>query len=96
MANFPNHQHALRPQGYDYTVVYRPGKANIADSLSRINQCEPKDSIGEEFEFVRVVAEESLPVALKAKQVQLASDSYPELASLRHTYIHIYIHKYIY
>ena len=26
----------LRLQGYDYRVVYRPGKANIADSLSRV------------------------------------------------------------
>ncbi|PFX21492.1 Retrovirus-related Pol polyprotein [Stylophora pistillata] len=48
----------LRLQGYDYSVVYRPGKANIADSLSRLNQYEPKDSSGEEFDFVKAVAEE--------------------------------------
>ena len=70
-------------QGYDYRVVYRPGKANIADSLSRLNQCNPKDTSGEEFDFVKAVAEESLPVALTAKQVELVSDSDPEIASLR-------------
>ncbi|XP_022810490.1 uncharacterized protein LOC111347516 [Stylophora pistillata] len=51
--------------------------------LYRLNQCEPKDSSGEEFDFVKAVAEESLPVALTAKQVKRASDSDPELASLR-------------
>ena len=56
----------LRFQGYDYRVVYRPGKANIADSLSRLNQCIPKDTSGEKFDFVKAVAEESLPVALTA------------------------------
>ena len=70
-------------QGYDYSVVYRPGKANIAVALSRLNQCEPKDTSGEEFEFVKEVAEESLPVAQTVKQVELASDSDPEIASLR-------------
>lgn len=56
----------LRLQGYDFRLVYRTGKANIADSLSRLSQCEPKDSSGEEFDFVKAVAKESLPVALTA------------------------------
>ncbi|PFX28322.1 Uncharacterized protein K02A2.6 [Stylophora pistillata] len=42
-----------------------------------------RDSSEEEFDFVKAVAEESLPVALTAKQVELASESDPELASLR-------------
>ena len=73
----------MRLQGYDYRVVYRPGKANIADALSRLNQCEPKDTSGEEFDFVKEVPEESLPVARTVKQVELASNSDSEIASLR-------------
>ena len=37
----------------------------------------------EEFDFVKAVAKESLLVALTAKQVELVSDSDPEIASLR-------------
>ena len=37
----------LRLQGYQYNVVYRPGKANIVDCLSRLNQKSPKDLAGE-------------------------------------------------
>ena len=73
----------LRLQGYDYRVVYWPGKANIADALSRLNQCEPKDTSGVEFDFVNAVTEESLPVALTAKQVELVTASHPEIACLR-------------
>ena len=73
----------LRLQGYDYRIICRPGKAKKVDALSRLNQCEPKNTSGEEFDFVKAVAVESLTVALTAKQAELASDSDPEIASLR-------------
>ena len=40
----------LRLQGYDYKVVYRPGKANIADALSRLNQTTPCDVNGDKLD----------------------------------------------
>ena len=74
---------ALRLQGYDYKVVYPPKKANIADVLSRLTQVNPKDTSGEEIDFVMAVAQGSLPVALSAKQVEEVSEKDPEMVSLR-------------
>ena len=73
----------LRLQAYDYKVVYRPGKANIADALSRLSQVNPKDTSGEEIDFVMAVAQGSLPVALLAKEVKEVSESDREMVSLR-------------
>lgn len=44
----------LRLQGFDYAVVYRPGKANIADCLSRLNSSKPMDSSDEKHDAVTV------------------------------------------
>ena len=74
----------LRLQGYDYNVVYRSGKANIADALSRLNQTTPCDVSGDKIDFVKMVAVESTPSALSAKQVELASEKDSELICVRH------------
>ena len=37
----------LRLQGYNFNVIYRPGKTNIADALSRLNSMVQKDPSGE-------------------------------------------------
>ena len=47
---------ALRLQCHDYKVVYRPGKTNIADALSRMNQCNSKDLSSGKEDIVRFVA----------------------------------------
>lgn len=56
----------------DFTVVYRPGKTNIADALSRLNSVEPSDS-GEEYDVVRTIVENSVPVALSPREIEEAS-----------------------
>ena len=74
----------LRLQGYNYKVVYWTGKGNIADALSRLNQTNPKDGSGEDVEVIRMIAEESTPIALMARDVERASENDPELTSVRY------------
>ena len=54
----------LRLQGFDYKVVYRPGKASIADALSRLNSIIQPDKSGQQVDFVCEIAKQATPVAL--------------------------------
>ena len=58
----------LRLQSYNFQVVYRPGKTNIAEALSRLNSLDQKDRSGEETDAVKMIAEESTPVVLQRKK----------------------------
>ena len=74
----------LRLQCHNYRVVYRPGKTNLADALSRLNQSDPKDPSCENEDFVRFVAQESTPIGLSPREIERESADDPELASVRH------------
>lgn len=74
----------LRLQCYNYRVVYRPGKTNIADALSRLNQANPKDPSSEKEDIVRFVAQESTPVTLTPREIERESENDPEVASVHH------------
>ena len=43
-----------------------------------------KDCRGEKADFVRVLAQESTPVAMTAKEVERESENDPELCSVKH------------
>lgn len=60
----------LRLQSFKFKVIYRPGKFNIADSLSRLCRVEKESSFdaGGEYHIFRIV-EQSIPQALKISQV---------------------------
>ena len=60
----------LRLQCHNYNVVYRPGNSNIADALSRLNQPKPKDVSSETEEMIRLVVQESTPIALELSRVR--------------------------
>ena len=45
-------QWVLHLQGFDYRVMYHPGKANIA-ALSRLNSISQPDKSGQQEDFVK-------------------------------------------
>lgn len=72
----------LRLQAYDKCVVYRPGKTNLADSLSRLNNGE--DFGGrEESDIVRHIVAVSKPVAVSQEELVTASKEDSEFVRLR-------------
>ena len=74
----------LRLQGFDYTVLYRPGKTNIADPLSRLlpkNLTPPVH--GHDDLYVKWIAQQAVPRAMTIAEVQEESRTDPELQLLR-------------
>lgn len=72
----------LRLQSFKYKVVYRPGKSNIADSLSRLCSTKPPQTAELEDSIYHVV-EYSVPVAVSFQDINNYSKLDPEIASVR-------------
>ena len=72
----------LQLQGYEFKVVYQPGKTNIADALSRLNSMKQLDH-GEEYDFIRAVVENCIRVALSLKEFEEASYGDEELCLVK-------------
>ena len=69
-------------QGYDFKVVYRPGKTNVTDALSRLNSVKQSDT-GQEYDSVRAIVENCIPVALSAIEIEEASYNDAELTQVK-------------
>jgi len=54
----------LQVQGYNFKVLYRPGKTNIADVLSRLNLKVNPDH-GEKYDYVAALVDSSTIPALR-------------------------------
>ncbi len=54
------------------SVIYRPGKTNIADVLSQLNRQREIDQ-GEEFDYLRAIVEASVPVAILPFEIERTS-----------------------
>ncbi|XP_055527166.1 uncharacterized protein K02A2.6-like [Wyeomyia smithii] len=76
----------VRLQAYKAKVIYRPGKTNIADPLSRLAI---KDNIsGKTFDecaesYVHWVTSNAMPVALKITEIEQASDLDKSIQSVK-------------
>ena len=71
-------------QPYKFTVKYIPGPKNVADCLSRLlSPITPSEDRNQTEEYVRWVAQESTPVALKTREIERASEYDAELKSVR-------------
>lgn len=74
----------LRLQSYRYTVVYRAGKNNIADPLSRLVKFEPtNESFDEENEqYVQSITSLAAPVAISLIEIVEASTDDAEIKAV--------------
>ncbi|XP_063412611.1 uncharacterized protein K02A2.6-like [Mytilus trossulus] len=77
----------LRMQPFKYVVKYIPGSQNIADSLSRLLVVPKNESkqgeINQAEEYIRFVASESTPNAVKIEDVDKMSLNDKELQNIR-------------
>ena len=73
----------LRLQGYDYKVVYKPGRCNIADALSRLGIEKSIDKSGDKYDFARMVVTDTMPNALSPNEVEQISANDAELDQVR-------------
>ena len=75
----------LRLQPYDFSVIHRPGRENIADALSRLlhRKVEPDNHQRCTEEYVRLVAVSATPTALTTREIEEASADDEELKEVR-------------
>ncbi|XP_049877892.1 uncharacterized protein K02A2.6-like [Pectinophora gossypiella] len=73
----------LRLQSYNYKVVYRPGKTNIADPFSRLCN-EPKSGhTATRDNYVHQIVENSLPVAVSLTEIMRCSSEDQEILKVK-------------
>ena len=63
-------------------MIYRPGKTNIADALSRLNFKTQRD-IREIHDYVRAVVETSVPAALSTREIEIPSATDAEISAVK-------------
>ena len=61
--------------GYDFVVVYHPGKTKSLDALWRLNSLRRQTDLGEKYDSVQAIVENCVPVALSLREIEEGSYS---------------------
>ncbi|XP_053601232.1 uncharacterized protein K02A2.6-like isoform X1 [Plodia interpunctella] len=72
----------LRLQGYRYKIIYRPGRSNIADTISRLcnsTEAQPFDSEN----YINQIIDYSRPVAIPLNKIKESSATDDEILKVR-------------
>ena len=72
----------LRIQSYKFKVIYRPGKTNIADPLSRLSTASTSSSKINE-KYIQQIVELTRPIAVKLKEIRDCSEEDPEIIRVK-------------
>jgi len=73
----------LRLQSYNFRVVYRSSRDNIADALSRLSQQQGPLSKNVAEEYVRFIAKQAAPQAISIQEIERESSKDPDLVAIR-------------
>ncbi|XP_013167322.1 PREDICTED: uncharacterized protein K02A2.6-like [Papilio xuthus] len=73
----------LRLQAYRYNVKYKPGKANIADPLSRLCKYTDKTTQSSEDNYVHQIVELARPCAISMQQIIKESATDQEITNVK-------------
>ena len=72
----------LRLQSFNFTIVYKPGKYNIADPLSRRTTTSLSDT-AETDQYIKFVASQATPTSLTPGDIEVASSKDPIVQQVR-------------
>lgn len=73
----------LRLQSYNYKIIYRPGKSNIADPLSRLCVKNNQEAFDDSPNHVNQIVEFSRPVAVPLKDIERCSEDDDEISKVK-------------
>lgn len=72
----------LRLQAYRYKVIYRPGKSNIADTISRLSQTSSSEPFDSE-NYINQIVNYSRPIAVPLNEIEGCSAGDEEILKVK-------------
>ena len=73
----------LRLQPYHFHVIYKPGKENIADTLSRLPRTDEGKNFDDTENYVNFITMKAVPKAMSAKEIEEVALNDKEMECLR-------------